>query len=68
MSDKSHPEEESEGAEGGHAAERLDEFLSKRFPGGLPPEESPVDEPPDDCDPPANEEATNDESVTDESA
>jgi hypothetical protein len=37
--------EEREPGEGGHAAERLEEFVRERFPGGLPPEERPVDEP-----------------------
>jgi hypothetical protein len=30
--------------QGDHAKERLDEFISERFPGGLPPEESPLEE------------------------
>jgi hypothetical protein len=29
---------------GGRAAERLREFLDQRYPGGLPPEESPLPE------------------------
>jgi hypothetical protein len=40
-------DEECEPAEGGHAAERLREFIRERFPGGLPNEESPLDEPPE---------------------
>lgn len=29
--------------EGDHAKERLDEFVRERFPGGLPPEQSPIE-------------------------
>lgn len=34
----------SDERESDHAAERLDEFVRERFPGGLPPEESPHEE------------------------
>ena len=44
-------EDEEEVAEGGHAAERLEEFLNERFPSGLPAEENPTEVPVDD---PAN--------------
>jgi hypothetical protein len=38
------PEDKNEPSkEGGHAAERLEEFLEERFPQGLPEEESPID-------------------------
>jgi hypothetical protein len=40
------PEEKNEPSEeGGHAAERLEEFIEERFPRGLPDEESPIDSP-----------------------
>ena len=68
MSNKPHPEEESEGAEGGHAAERLEEFLSERFPGGVPPEERPFEKPPEECEPTTDGEAKSEDSVMDESA
>jgi len=40
-------DEQGQPAKGGRAAERLEEFLKERFPGGLPPEESPLEELPD---------------------
>jgi hypothetical protein len=40
------PEEKHESPEeGGHAAERLEEFIEERFPQGLRDEESPIDSP-----------------------
>lgn len=43
MTDRPAKDEPSE--EGGHAAERLEEFLEERFPEGLPPDESPIGSP-----------------------
>ena len=66
------PGEEESAPPGGHAAERLREFIDQRFPEGVDPSEAPADplaeEPPPEPEPEPGDDTPHDESATGDSS